>query len=250
MSDSKCKATNSAAPRMPMVKTPADVEALSSLTEEEKALALDNLKKVPLSDGWALMGNDPELQAFMHIIEQQATALLDGDFQCAPLTPMNLVTLEAVRRSGNDYMKTLFFAITAVELREFNKEEDYPKLGLLDDPDCSLWTEEERLVLKFAQAVLDNKMTDELFSQARTAWGDKKLLRLFFWMGYVNLWGLLNNMLNIKFTPDMMTEGMKKGFPPAVIPNIVGPFQKTRKDLLEFWKTIPEIPHMNPPTSE
>ncbi|MBT8342100.1 MAG: hypothetical protein HKP58_14395 [Desulfatitalea sp.] len=234
--------------RLPIVKTPADVAALTNLSKEEKEMALVNLKKVPLSDGWALLGSDPELQAFMHIIEQQSTALLDGDFQGAPFSPMNLVTLAVVKHTGNDYMDGLFSALTAVEIGQYKLSKDeYMKLGVLDNPDSCLWNDEERLSLKFASAVLNNTMTDELFEQARTTWGEQKLLRLFFWMSFAHTWGMLNNMMNIKLLPEMVQQ-MKQGLPPEAVAMLVGKYQKTRTDLKAFWdENIPDAPQ--PPSS-
>ncbi|MBT8340502.1 MAG: hypothetical protein HKP58_01860 [Desulfatitalea sp.] len=243
MSNSESKATikNPLKTRLPIVKTPAEVEALSNLSDEEKALALENLKKVPLSDGWALLGSDPELQAFMHLIEQMGTAFLEGDFQGTPFSPMNLVTLEAVRRSGNDYMHGLFSALLAVGIKSHKMGIDYyMKLGVLDNPDSILWTEEERLCLKFAAACLDNAMTDELFKQARVAWGEQKLLRLFFWLSFVNTWGMLNNMMNIKLSPEMLAP-LKMGMPAELVEAIIAPYQKTRADMRALWDTVPHI---------
>lgn len=238
-------------PRLPFVKTPADVEALTHLSAEEKVWALENLKKIPLSDGWSLMGSDPELQAFMHLMERQGGALLEGDFQIIPFGPMNLISLEVFRRSGNDYEQALFNALTAAEIGQFKLgNEAYMKLGMLESPDSMIWSEEERLAIKFTDAVLDNEMTDELFEQARTAWGEQKLLRHFYWLSYVKTWSMLCNMLNLRFTPEMLTPPMKNGVPPELIQKIVAPHQQTRADLKTLWNTSVQEIKIRPPSPQ
>jgi hypothetical protein len=50
------------------------------------------------------------------------------------------------------------------------------KLLLLDLPDDDIWTDEERLALKFVKASFEWEMTDELWEAAQDAWGERWLL--------------------------------------------------------------------------
>ena len=50
------------------------------------------------------------------------------------------------------------------------------KLLLLDLPDDDIWTDDERLALKFVAAAFQWEMTDELWEAAQDAWGERWLL--------------------------------------------------------------------------
>ncbi|MBT8340780.1 MAG: hypothetical protein KJP07_12265, partial [Desulfatitalea sp.] len=67
--------------RLPIVRTAADIDKLPHLSDEEKALAKANLKKVAPSDGWYLLGNNPELQWFWQLIELALVHRLAPDAQ-------------------------------------------------------------------------------------------------------------------------------------------------------------------------
>ncbi|MBT8341477.1 MAG: hypothetical protein KJP07_15835, partial [Desulfatitalea sp.] len=207
MSSSKSEATKRRVGefRLPEIKTPADVEAMSHLSKEEKELGIKNLKKIPESDGWAIMGNDPELQVFWHIMEREYTALLQGDFQGVPFGPMNLLSLVAAKKSGSDYLYNFFAALTVRQIEAYPQSPDNAaKLAVLDSPDSELWRDEERMILKFAWASINNEMTDELFEEAREAWGEQRLLRNLAWLSYVSMWSMVANVLDIKFLPEQM----------------------------------------------
>ncbi|MBT8339536.1 MAG: hypothetical protein KJP07_05940, partial [Desulfatitalea sp.] len=177
---------------LPLIKTPADIEGLSYLSEDEKALGLHNLEHhVALTDGWEMLGNDPELQMFIHLYGNELLGLLPLDMQVIPFSPLNLISLEVARRVGNDYVFGLMKGSTIAELEPFG----YPEIAqlkfhFLAFPNLKIWNEEERLTLKFVKACYENKLTRELFEQAREAWGEKRLLRHIGWMGYMQTWSL------------------------------------------------------------
>ena len=219
--------------RLPEIKTPADIDALKHLTPEEKAYGKTVLKKIPDSHGWVVMGNDPELQALWHLMEREYTALLEGDFQGIPYGPMNLIALETSRRSGNQYMYGLFATLNVRQIEAFGlPKDDVAKISLSGDPDAGVWSKEERLTIRFTHAVLDRKMSDELFAEARATWGEKRLLRLFAWINYVDMWARLSEMLNMRFSPEMLPPGMK--IPPEAITGITALMCGTRKQVREF----------------
>ena len=232
--------------RLPQIQTPADVDALSHLSDEEKAYGKVVLKKIPTSHGWLVLGHDPELQATWHLLEREDTALLEGDFQGVPFGPMHLISLETSRQTGNDYVHGLFCALTVRQIEAYGlPADDAAKIALSANPESGIWNEEERLIIRFTQAVLENKMTDELFEQVRTAWGEKRLLRLFAWVNFVNMWARLANMLNMGFSPDMLPPGMK--FPPQAIQGVTAFMQGTRMQLRDFVEnTMADFPQ--PPT--
>jgi hypothetical protein len=50
------------------------------------------------------------------------------------------------------------------------------KLLLIDMPDADIWTDDERLALKFVKAAFEWQMTDQLWDAATKAWGEKWIL--------------------------------------------------------------------------
>ena len=61
------------------------------------------------------------------------------------------------------------------------------KLELIDHPNSPVWTPEQSLMIRFTNAALDtDTMTDELFEEARAAWGENKILLYLTWIGYVD----------------------------------------------------------------
>lgn len=227
--------------RLPRIRTPEDVDSLTYLSEEEKALALGNLKTIPLSDGWAIVGNDPELQAFWHLMEREYIALSEGDMQAVPFGHMNLMALETSRLAGSDYIFGLFSALTVRQLEPYDMSlQDARKLALLDFPKSELWTDEERLVLEFTRATLENRMTDELFAHALDSWGEKKLLRSIGWISFVNMHSMVANVTNMKFYPEMLPPG--RGAPPQLVDKLRALAQKTRMQLREFVQEVDHVP--------
>lgn len=217
--------------RLPEIKTVADVDALTHLTPEEKAFAKIVLKKVPDSNGWAILGNDPELQVLWHMMEREYIAF--NGFQGVPFSHANLVSIVTAKHANSDYIYGLFAALTVRQVKAYKMSSDYDaKLAMLDSPDSTLWSDEERLIIKFTRASLENKMTDELFAQARKAWGEKKLLRSLAWQSYVQMWSITANTLNMKFYPEMLPPGF--AIPPEAVTAIDPVVQKTRKQLQEF----------------
>lgn len=225
--------------RLPEFKTPADIEASALLTDEEKAIALDNLTKMPPSDGYWMMGCDPELQAFWALIERAFIAFFDGDYQGVPFGTMNLITLTTALHTGSEYQYGVLAQFTAKNMQVFGvPAEDAVKLAMFCQPDSQIWNEEERMTLGFTVAVLDGTMTDELFEQARLTWGEKKLLRYIAWIGYVKMWSMLINALGMDFSPERMEV---PPFPPVMVEKMTNAFAKMRPDLLEVWRNSPGV---------
>lgn len=221
--------------RLPQVITPADVDKLSHLNDEEKEFGKMMLKKIPSSHGWFVIGNDPELQALYHLQEREITALLEGDFQAIPFGPMHLSALEASRIGDSDYVHGLFALLTARQIDAFGLHPDsIAKISLTKNPGAALWSDEERMVLQFTQAVMaGGKMSDELYEEIKGAWGEKRMLRMFTWVNFVNTWSRLSNMNNMGFSLDMVPESLK--MPPAAIEKGVVPLMAgTRLQFREF----------------
>ncbi|MBT8342101.1 MAG: hypothetical protein HKP58_14400 [Desulfatitalea sp.] len=237
MGDSEGNATKSGPEgfRMPLIKSPADVEALSHLSPDEKALGVENLKKFPPSDGYFIMGNDPDMQATLRIMEMEITSLLHPDHQGIPFSPMNLMALEVARHIGNDYLTGLMQNVTANTIGDFQKPYDhYMKLGMIENQDSAVWNDEQQLAIKFTRACLEFNMTDEVFEQARAAWGEKKVLRYIAWISYVHQWGMIQSALGMKYLPETMTYP-RGSMTPEVIDVVISKLKDTKEKVRKFW---------------
>jgi hypothetical protein len=192
--------------RLPLIRTPADVETSPDLSADEKTLALENIKRGNVdSDGWAILDNDPKLLTLWDIVGNYYSALLYPDSVVVPFGPRNLIALEVSRRSGNDYMLGFFSNLVTNQMAPYKQPASAAsKLAMLDHPESKVWTQDERLVLIFTRACFENTMTDELFAQARAKWGEKQLLRYIAWMGYVQSWTLIANATGMKYLPETM----------------------------------------------
>ncbi|MBT8340826.1 MAG: hypothetical protein HKP58_20370 [Desulfatitalea sp.] len=204
--------------RFPIIRSAADIETLAHLSEEEKALARENLDKIPGGEGWFLLGSDPELQGFLHIVELSIALLLAPDSQFVPFGGMNVGCIEVARQMGCEWQAGVLNVITASAIGTWVSDENcyHSQLGMLDFPDSALWTDEQRVTIKFIRACLENTMTDELFDQARKTWGEQKLLRHIAWVGFAHMWAMIINTANVGWhkvhqlpIPD---ESLKQGY--------------------------------------
>ncbi|MBT8339292.1 MAG: hypothetical protein HKP58_07660 [Desulfatitalea sp.] len=57
------------------------------------------------------------------------------------------------------------------------------RAAMLLQPESSVWSDEERLVLQFTYAVMRKEMTDDLWNRASEAWGPKETMRYIQWIG-------------------------------------------------------------------
>lgn len=226
--------------RMQVVKTPEDVDGLNHLSAEEIDLAKVNLRKVPPTDGWWILGNDPELQAFWQIMERDLTALLHPDFQGTPFTPLNLITLQVARILECEYLLGVLVSTTvnSINHRDLGAAA-HTKLSLLAHPESAAWSEEERVALKFAQACLDRTMSDELFQQAVHLWGAQKTLRHISWVAYVNQWVILEEALGMRYVPSMLMPD--EDLTPEIVEGITDKLRGTRTSILKLWDELPDF---------
>ncbi|MBT8340498.1 MAG: hypothetical protein HKP58_01880 [Desulfatitalea sp.] len=225
--------------RLPMVRTDADIDALSHLNSEEKAAAKENQRRVPPSDGWYLLGHDPELQAISRIDEIASIGLLKPDTQMVPFGPMNLICIEVGRHMGADWM-AIGMSTIAINMAKVMKRDLNPaKLAVIENPDSNIWTDEERLTLKFTRACLTNTMTDEVFAQARETWGEKRLLRIIRWISYVHFWAMVQNACNLKWEPTERFQEQADIPPDPEVRLDLDP--KVMEGLRSLWASMPKM---------
>ena len=214
--------------RLPSVRTPADVDKLK-LGKEEKALAKENLKRVPPTDGWWIMGSSPDIQAMWQMVERWLLSSMYPEFQAVPLSPTNLMTIMVSKYNDSEYAVGLLnnYTIRAVDALGM-EEEILTKLHMLDYPESEIWSEEESLIIRFTNAAMDRNVSDELYKEAQKAWGDEKILQYVSWMGFVDSVVRMCKVADIKYNFGMQ--------PPKGAVN-----QKSTDEILEFEKHQREV---------
>ncbi|MBT8338831.1 MAG: hypothetical protein KJP07_02350 [Desulfatitalea sp.] len=228
--------------RLPLIRTEADIDELPHLSSEEKAMAKENQAKTPASDCLSLMGNDPELQGLFILMERACEALLAPDYQSVPFDPMNLIAIEVARQTQCEFFVSVFEQVTVGAIDKFKKKDAQARqLGMFEYPDSKVWTEDQRLVLKFTKACCKNEMTDELFGEARKTWGEKKLLRIMLWIGFLYIPYIISNACNLTSDPTKETP-IWSMFPPEALTFVHQMNDKTCKELLSVWASTDKLP--------
>ncbi|MBT8340025.1 MAG: hypothetical protein KJP07_08430 [Desulfatitalea sp.] len=199
------EASKSIETRIPVIRTAEDIDALPHLSEQEKALGKANLAMPEIGGGGdclGLMGNDPEMQMVWGLTERMAEGLLEPDGQGIPYGLMNLISLQVPRLMKSEWLLTGFQLVTYSGTPLWDKEKPrYYLMGMLEVPDSEFWTDEQKTVLKFTEACMQNKMTDELFNHAKKLWGEKKMLRLIFYMGFVQTACMIADACHLRNMP-------------------------------------------------
>ncbi|MBT8338475.1 MAG: hypothetical protein HKP58_10035 [Desulfatitalea sp.] len=227
------------APRMPLIESVEDLAALTHLEDYEMELGETILQRnMVTSQGWAILGNDPELQMLWLILGNELGALCYAydDMQAIPFGPMNLISLYISKRSGSDYMWPFFKGVTVAQIAAYEMPEYYErKLNFILFPNWRGWSDEERLTLKFTKALVENRLSDELYQEALEAWGEKRLLRNTTWVGYINLWSLVAKVSDLTYDP---VAEPAPSIPPAAIENLGAVMEATRMRLLDYFYSL------------
>ncbi|MBT8341919.1 MAG: hypothetical protein HKP58_18950 [Desulfatitalea sp.] len=190
--------------RLPLLHKPADWKDLPYLSDDEKKwldemwLGASNINGHEVVQSHALLAHDPKLfKIFAVDWSFNLTALsYEGDpslDQCIPGTLQNLMSLRVCKYHECQclWFSFLFWG-TGI------KTWDGLKLLQMDFPDHDIWDDEERLILKFTNAVVEHKMTDDLFKEAVDAWGPQLVLRKIAYIGMLATWCYLLNTCNVE----------------------------------------------------
>ncbi len=184
--------------RLPMPGTIEELAALPYLDEDDLAIAEKDLKAIPLSDGWKLMiGANPEAAALWSMMESGAAKLLEPDFQGIPHGDMNLICFGVAQHTKCQWMTGIMSAATVAAAEQGGPDFNLAQLAHHAHPESSLWSEAQKLTLRFTEAFLSGTMTDDLFEQGRATWGEKKLMAHMLWIGFVTTWAMIENACNM-----------------------------------------------------
>ncbi len=231
--------------RLPCIQSDEDVDNTPWLSDAEKKFAKLNLKKVPSTEGWRMLGNDPYTQAFWQLIERFNTAIQNDkgqhQMQCTPFTYLNICHMIVAKRSGNEYMLGVLGSSTVDAIKGYGEDGDkhgYEKMLLIDYPDSSVWTDEQRLSIKFINALYDYAMTDELFQEALDMWGEQQTIRNISWYTYVLGWGSILSALHMKFDLSMTFQDI---WNPEAVAHTTDVLQPVEEQFAKFWGDISDF---------
>lgn len=215
--------------------TKQDSPATSPATETRSRLPIVRRDaNVPPTGPWDLLGNDSEAYVFWRLIEQGLTKLLEPDFQGKPGGFMHLACLEVARHMACEWICSAMSAVASAGGDTWKNEDWNPaKLAMLEFPDSTLWTDEQSLILKFTRACLTNTMTDELFARALKQWGEKRLLRQMFWIGYVHIWAMMENACGTSY--DRALDDPVTNISPEFFESFRPIIDKNWESLMELW---------------
>ncbi|MBT8340458.1 MAG: hypothetical protein HKP58_15395 [Desulfatitalea sp.] len=191
--------------RIKLIHKRSDMEDLPYMTEDDK----DTIEKMLLqwvnsaagveaSYGYKMLAHDPKMMQFWSIdftmgiigLVREAAPQV-GDY-CTVNTPWTAMWYVVAK-----YHQCQWQLHSALFIHSQIKGFDPLKFAMLDYPDHDTWNDGERLGIKFTKAVLDNKMTDELYKEAEQAWSLRGVLRVIGWIGMLESWCRLFNTLNV-----------------------------------------------------
>lgn len=208
--------------RFPLIISPEGFEALSYLSDDEKALGAEMLRvaatdiegveqppdhaAVQAHNPSLLLQSDPELfknvmtfyDGFGKLVvgmdndEIMATTGADGhkatDTEDLRRYHTSIfMVAKLAQLTGDEFMVRMSATNPALKLSR-------QQLGLLDQPQSSVWNDEERLILEYTEAVYNRTVSDELFARAEEFWGRKQLLRYSLWIGIYACWIIFNHI--------------------------------------------------------
>ena len=172
--------------RLRLLHKPADYEDLSHLSEAEK----DTIDKILVGfheqfgseppHFITAMLNDPALYVVWGSFYNGVKKLLGDSYldkqvrgSVVDLMYVNIMKHWGCQQGMETYIENYVGRDTY----------DVRKTVLIDFPDSDVFSAEERLAIRFSNAVLGNAMTDEIFDEALERWGVKMTLRYIAWIG-------------------------------------------------------------------
>ena len=172
--------------RVRLVHKPADYEDLPHLSEKEKEVAgkvlVDYLENfgTETSHYAAAMLNDPALYVTTTIGFQNVKKLIMSGYVDKQVrgSAVNMMFINIMK-----HVKCQQGLETFIENYVGRESFDPRKAVMIDFPDSDIFTPEERLAIKFSNAVLKSTMTDEIFNEAVERWGVKMTLRYISFIG-------------------------------------------------------------------
>ncbi|MBT8340358.1 MAG: hypothetical protein KJP07_10130 [Desulfatitalea sp.] len=108
---------------------------------------------------------------------------------------MLMIFAVAFERKDDYFLRTMSCNSTQIEPDENGSNIiTAEKAVMIHNPDSSVWSDEESLAIKFANAVMRSEMTDEIWDSAMEAWGLKQITRYAMFIGVYNIMLMQQNI--------------------------------------------------------
>ena len=189
-------------PRVRPLRTAADVDAVPYFDDEEKRVATATLVRSVVRYGAqptitvCTSVHDPLAAAARFAYGQDLDGLLQNIGQTRHTTLgslLNLLVLTVLRHVGDECLIGAISAGKGVMVPGF-KHHHY---ALMDFPESEVWSPDQRLMLRYAKALLNDDVTDELWREAVDAWGVRQCLRYIQFMGRFWTAGVIDRTLRV-----------------------------------------------------
>jgi hypothetical protein len=189
-------------PRLVPLHTVEQVNAVPYFDDEEKQLAIEMLlRSLRLYGNQATMTvatalHDPKGAAAKFRYGEELSALIGNSGEnrhTVQGTLLHLLVLSVLKFTKDEALVGALSAGNGRMAPGFKQHH----LMLMEFPESEVWSAEQRLMLRYVQAVLHHRMTDELWNQAVEAWGVKMCLRYLQYMGHFFTTGIRNRALNV-----------------------------------------------------
>lgn len=189
--------------RVPLIWGREDIENYADLDDEEREVLERylvkhaNVMQAIHPTTVAVLAHDPKLALHMDKTWRSIQYLVDdGAYdQIQPGTILNLMTLRMAKHYGAPVMQHTLAACAAHSGRMTPIVIE--KLMMIDYPDSDVWDHEERLAIRYADAVLTNSMTDGLWASAVETWGVKQSLRYSVFLAEYLAWQFFQGVVNL-----------------------------------------------------
>jgi hypothetical protein len=226
--------------RMDSIRTPEQVATIPHLSPEDQKFAVETIKRTPPTDGWRILANDPDVMAAWQMMERYHLGLLYPEFQAMPGTTLSMMTVLVGKHRKSEYVDGLLSSYLTRMNDVYKKGDDAnTKMLMLEHPDAAFWTDEERLTIKFVNATLDNKMTDELFAEAIKTWGEQKTIRYLSWIAYVDGLTMIQDAMGTKYALALRPP---KAMSVEATDQIIGFAKDDKEALRKAWLSLKPFP--------
>jgi hypothetical protein len=222
--------------RLLPLNVPEDYANLQYMDAEEKELCgIQLLSRLEKFDNQATItvataAHDPKAARIRSAFGGALMALAAPTYETRHLvggTLLNLLVLTVVKWAKDE---TLVGGISRGVQEHYLEGFKPHHLQLMDFPESEVWNDDQRLMLKFAKAVLDNTMTDDLWKQAVDAWNPKMCVRYIHVINFFLGASIMNRTLGVTYP--MSTETGQGGG------RVAGVESQINKERAEYLKRV------------
>jgi hypothetical protein len=191
-------------PRLKPISTEADVAAVPWFDDEDRAVCLDTLlRSIKLYDAQPTIVvrtavNDPKGARAKFEYGAELNKLLGNEGMNRHTVQgsiLNLLVVMTLQHTNDECLAPAIIAGNGKAVPGF-KPHHY---ALMRFPDSEVWSDEQRLILRYTRAVLDNTMTDALWTEAVKFWGPQTCLRFVHLIGHFWTTGIRNRTLKVPY---------------------------------------------------